>query len=298
MSRLQDKHLYEIVIPGTHDSGTEGFPTISPSRTQVYKINEQLEGGVRFLDMRLAYNSVEDNFHVVHGTDVASNLNFDTVVKWCNDFLSLNPTETIVMSIKQEGLLPGPDDAFARELSSWHTTHANNHDWKSDLWYTTDSAIPTVEQAKGKIVLVKRYKVSNQSGAPLFFGGFDFTFINGNQSGGWTLLSPQSPSPQNPYVLVQVQDEYKYEGEAKKDAVEGFIESVMGGYVMPSPPNYVGWGINFASSANPTPYQAAEVVNPWLAARLRQITGKLYGVLLTDYAQPALWQQIYGLNFN
>ena len=47
MSAFQRKLLYDLLIPGTHDSGTEGFPVGSPSRTQYYKIHEQLDGPPR-----------------------------------------------------------------------------------------------------------------------------------------------------------------------------------------------------------------------------------------------------------
>lgn len=177
MSPFRNKFIHELIIPGAHDSGTEGFPAISPSRTQYYTIDEQLRDGVRFLDMRLAYNSVEDNFHVVHGIDVASNLNFDTVVKWCADFLAAHSSETILMSIKQEGLLPGSDEAFARELSNWNATHVKNGDWKSDLWFTTNE-MPRVADAKGKIVLLRRYTVPvSVANSPLFLVDWIFPIL-------------------------------------------------------------------------------------------------------------------------
>jgi 1-phosphatidylinositol phosphodiesterase len=186
MAQLQNKRIYDLFIPGTHDSGTEGYPVGSPSRTQYYKIDEQLAGGVRFLDMRLAYNSVEDNFHVVHAGDVISYLNFDTVVEWCDRFLTQNPSETILMSIKQEGSFPGSEDAFAHGLSIWHARHSSQGDWRTDLWYTATDHVPTVAEAKSKIILLRRYTVAPppSGGAPLlFFGGFNLDFINSSQSG-------------------------------------------------------------------------------------------------------------------
>jgi len=65
--------------------------------------------------------------------------------------------------------------------------------------------------------------------------------------------------------------------------------------------NYLGhkhWRfINFASTANLGPLQAANDINPWLENQLKGFSGKIYGLLLTDYAQPALWKQIYEINF-
>jgi hypothetical protein len=301
MAQFQDTPFYALLIPGTHDSGTEGFPS-GPSRTQYYKINEQLEGGVRFLDMRLAYNSVEDNFHVVHDKDVISYLNFDTVVEWCNTFLAANPSETILMSIKQEGSLPGSEDAFARGLSTWHDRHANQGDWKPDLWYTTNNAVPTVRQAKSKIILLRRYTVTppSKGPVPLFFGGFSLDVINHTERAGtFMLVVPSAPSPTSPSVLVEFEDHYNVPPQEKIDLVEPCVTYTMGGYLPPSPPNERFWNLTFASTSDPGPLRASNVVNPWLTARLAEITppSRIYGVLLTDFAQPALWQQIYEFNF-
>src|SRR5262249_10761867 len=132
MSAVQGKQLFALMIPGTHDSGTEAF--VGLSRTQYYKIDEQLVNGVRFLDMRVAWNPAEGNFHVVHAADEVSYLNFDTVVTWCSEFLKSNPTETIVMSIKQEGLAWSvgkglSDAAMATTLNTWNAAHVQKGDW-------------------------------------------------------------------------------------------------------------------------------------------------------------------------
>jgi hypothetical protein len=299
MAQFQDTPIYELCIPGTHDSGTEGFPPGSPSRTQYYTITEQLAGGVRFLDMRLAYNAAEDNFHVVHSGDVISYLNFDTVVEWCNAFLAQNQSETILMSIKQEGSLPGGEDAFARGLTDWHDRHSAQGDWKSDLWYTDDAAVPTVKKAKSKIILLRRYAVTPPSTGqpPLFFGGLNLDPMNASFGGSFEVVSPPAPSPAKPNVIVGYEDHYKIGPDEKKQRVDGMLTHSMGAYTMPSPPNTLMWSFTFASTSSPGPLRAANAINPWLSARLTEIPGRLYGVLITDYAQRELWQQIYNVNF-
>ena len=292
MSQVQDKRIYELMIPGTHDSGTEGFPPLSPSRTQYYTIDEQLNGGVRFLDMRLAWNGAENNFHVVHAGDVLSYLNFDTVVEWCDAFLVAHPTETILMSIKQEGAFPGGDDAFAQELSRWNTANAQSGKWRADLWYVDSSTMPTVTTVKSKIVLLRRYSPTPTPGVP-FSMGFDLTFINGSQRGSAGLVPG---SAQSPAVDLSLQDEYEAAPEDKKGFLDSYLSQMESNFV--PGPNNMSWTLNFASSANgggllPGPLYAANAINPWLTARLGQVSGKLYGVLLTDYADRALWQQIY-----
>ncbi|KAF0812708.1 1-phosphatidylinositol phosphodiesterase [Andreprevotia sp. IGB-42] len=302
--QIQQRQLHEILIPGTHDSGTEGFPAGSPSRTQYYKINEQLAGGVRFLDLRLAYNAVEGNFHVVHASDVDSSLNFDTVVKWCADFLLQNPGETILMSIKQEGAAPGGDDAFGQELTAWHRQHAAAGDWKADLWYTDDSAIPTVAQASGRIVLLRRYAAPVvRTPADIFFGGFNLAPINGAPQGRFqvspSLISLQLGDLQTTVYCVY-QDQYTFASDDKEPAIDAMlVEMAHYGSYLGAPLNQA-WFFNFASTANPGPLRAAEKINPWLKEQLDfryTLQRKIYGVLITDYAQPEEWQQIYAVNF-
>jgi hypothetical protein len=298
MASFQKKRIYELLIPGTHDSGTEGFPVGSPSRTQFYKINEQLDGGVRFLDMRLAYNSAEDNFHIVHAGDVLSYLNFDTVVKWCADFLKAHQTETILMSIKQEGTRPGSDAAFAAGLAAWHAAHAAKGDWKSDLWFIKADTFPTVSEARSRIVLLRRYTPGGTpTGTDLgFYGGLPLDYINDHEAGSFPMVRPkENPTPAVPYVDGHVQDAYKLGGDEKKTKVSQMLTE-MGSYHITGRQNEMAWHINFASTGSPGPLRASKVINPWLKERLARVKVPLYGVLITDYAQPELWQQIYTFN--
>ncbi|WP_161974518.1 phosphatidylinositol-specific phospholipase C domain-containing protein [Piscinibacter terrae] len=299
--RIQSRPLHEILIPGTHDSGTEGYTVGSPSRTQYYKINEQLAGGVRFLDMRLAYNSAEDNFHVVHSGDVASWLNFDTVVKWCADFLVANPGETILMSIKQEGSFPGGEDAFGRGLTAWHEKHVKNGDWKKDLWYTDASAIPTVAQASGRIVLLRRYVTPlAPSPADIFFGGFNLAPINSAPQGSFQVSPPILSFPVGDLqttVYCAYQDQFTYGGTDKETAIDNLLTEMASATFYKGVPLHQAWFFNFASTASPGPLRAANEINPWLQQKLSALKHKIYGVLITDYAQPAEWQQIVAINF-
>lgn len=57
------------------------------------------------------------------------------------------------------------------------------------------------------------------------------------------------------------------------------------------------WNLNFASTAKPTPKDAAHDINPWLQVELTLVTHSICGVLLTDFADQSLWSQIYEMNF-
>lgn len=94
-----EKYLSDISIPGTHDSGALYEPVKGIAKCQNLKLGEQLNVGVRYLDIRC--REYED-FFVIHHGSIYQHLNFDDVINTCTDFLSNNPTETIIMSIKEE----------------------------------------------------------------------------------------------------------------------------------------------------------------------------------------------------
>lgn len=59
---IGDKKLSQIVLPGTHDSGTSGIGGANGNvaKTQVKTIGEQLSDGIRYFDIRLTENAHRD----------------------------------------------------------------------------------------------------------------------------------------------------------------------------------------------------------------------------------------------
>ena len=148
MAALPDsRSLAEITIPGTHDSGA----TVNllgglfvQSKCQNLSIADQLNSGVRFLDIRLKLESGKLN--VYHGI-VSQNLNLDQVLSDCKAFLAAHPGETILLSIRDEAESDSAD--FANAIAT-----AINQD--SSMWYITNR-MPKLGEARGKIVLLRRY---------------------------------------------------------------------------------------------------------------------------------------------
>lgn len=138
--------LSEISIPGTHDSGALYEPFPGTAKCQDLTIGEQLDIGVRFLDIRCRH--YQDAFLIHHGV-IYQNLSFDEVLEDTIDFLKSNPTECIIMCIKEEF------DAYDNTRSFEETF--NSYVMKNpDMWYFTTS-VPTLNEARGKIVLMRRF---------------------------------------------------------------------------------------------------------------------------------------------
>lgn len=98
-SVADNTNLAALSIPGTHDSGARTEPVSGTAKCQNLSIREQLDAGTRFLDIRCRH--IGDAFAIHHGS-IYQNLNFTDVLTACYSFLAANPTETIVMCVKEE----------------------------------------------------------------------------------------------------------------------------------------------------------------------------------------------------
>ena len=152
-----DKLLSDLSIPGTHDSGSKNIGN-TRARTQNFTIEEQLDDGIRFLDIRLrwkgsfGYNGqIKHNLGLFHG-DNDCGVSFDQVLDWIKTFLSYHPNEVILMSIKNEK--KGED--ISEYLSH---SYFGDERWK-DLFYTGNciERLPTLGEVRGKIIVFKRFE--------------------------------------------------------------------------------------------------------------------------------------------
>ncbi|OUS27602.1 hypothetical protein A9Q99_14260 [Gammaproteobacteria bacterium 45_16_T64] len=112
----QDINLRDLVIPGTHDSGTYGITASSDvslgsetwfyqfakpvvagwSKTQACNIAQQLDGGIRYLDLRLEWH--KDQVWIVHGmfSDTLEN-----VLQDIGTFSEAHPQEIVILDFQE-----------------------------------------------------------------------------------------------------------------------------------------------------------------------------------------------------
>ena len=108
MSKVDDEiWLSEMSIPGTHDSGTaeehddnycSGLMVGRCCQTQDWTLKQQLEAGIRFVDIRLKH---KNNDFILHHDFITIGPNLKFVLDVFTTFLKENPTETIIMSYQQ-----------------------------------------------------------------------------------------------------------------------------------------------------------------------------------------------------
>ncbi|QHS59525.1 phosphatidylinositol-specific phospholipase C [Chitinophaga agri] len=147
MSGLADNtSLAALSIPGTHDSGARTEPVAGTAKCQDLTIAQQLEAGVRYLDIRCRH--IGNAFAIHHGS-IYQNLNFDDVLQACTSFLTSHPQETIIMSVKEEYDATDNTRTFEQTFDTYVQQYAS--------FWSTGATIPTLGQVRGKIVLLRRF---------------------------------------------------------------------------------------------------------------------------------------------
>lgn len=260
--------LSQIDIPGTHDSGARiGGAFVA---TQDLSISEQLQAGVRYLDIRLRHF---ENALVVHHGSFYQELNFDDVLIACTDFLDAHPSETILMQVKEEYTPAGNTRSFEETFVTRYVATAAYQGY----FYLTD-AIPALDTVRGKIVLVRRFHAGQQF-------GIDATDWADNSS------YDQAGSK------IYVQDRYNTHGAQKWMDMGYFFNRTR-----TTVENRLR--LNFASGYEsiiglPFIRNISDYVNPRLESYFSHRFATLYrhGIVVMDFPPPSLIEKIYRANF-
>ncbi len=152
MGELADEHpLSALSLPGTHNSPT--YRVALPSvRCQAVRIRDQLDNGVRFFDVRVSVSPNSRHLPLVHAAfpvALSGTKYFADMLKEIYAFLDTNPSETLIMSIKREGIGKGTDQHLSKILKEHYYEDGTR-------WYT-EPRIPRLGEVRGKIILLRRH---------------------------------------------------------------------------------------------------------------------------------------------
>lgn len=156
MSNLKNETpLAALSIPGTHNSPT--YHTALPSvRCQAVSVKDQLNNGIRFLDVRVQpqdpNNPAKDELILVHSAfpvSLTGTKYFRDMINIVNAFLDSNPSETVIISLKREGVGKATDQQLSKILHDHYATDPAR-------WFT-ENRIPALGEARGKIVVIRRF---------------------------------------------------------------------------------------------------------------------------------------------
>jgi 1-phosphatidylinositol phosphodiesterase len=204
MSTLPDTlPLSALSIPGTHNSHTY-YRALPSVRCQSVDIKTQLENGIRFLDIRAqpahAHDPSKKDLYLVHGAFPISLTGpkylapiLDTIYK----FLTAHPSETILVSLKREGVGSSTDAHFARILQD-HYLGPNAAKWH------TGTSIPYLGAVRGKCVLLRRYTTTDTTNTSNTAHYFSSSANHGLDATAWPHNTSSSLFPSgNPTFCLQ-----------------------------------------------------------------------------------------------
>lgn len=234
-----DRTLNTINIPGTHDSSMKEIYTFSgplridsKAKTQVLYIDEQLNAGIRYIDLRFnnflknddGWRDLYYDLTLTHGktsmggtyyaeSKNGGHLKLTEIIGYLRDFLTANPSETVIVSYQAETqesrYEPNIYDAanrlfknFFREINP--STGKSFVYMEDGKWGKPITAFPKLADCRGQIVLSSDAPVDS-SGYKPFPGGFSNAFLGARR---------QAP-----------EGSYKDDAEEKKIHVGNFYQS-------------------------------------------------------------------------
>ncbi len=262
--------LCDITLPGTHDTcALHGgdWPT-----TQSRPLAEQLNAGVRFIDIRCRHEG--DVFNIFHGI-ADQHLEYGAGVQQvCLDFLAAHPAETIVMSVKPEGDGGGNARTFEQLFGDYIERFGCEAHWR------LADTMPTLAEARGRIVLFRRF---DTDAADRVLG-----------------LAPL-PWPDNTIfeaghaARFHIQDAFRIPTLADREIKWRRIEALLGEAGRGAGTAFV----NFCSGTGlgSHPRLMADEINPRLTDYLTKTARGRFGWVLVDFESDALNRLLFETNF-
>ncbi|MEK4677601.1 MULTISPECIES: phosphatidylinositol-specific phospholipase C [Bacillus] len=169
--------LSTLSIPGTHDSmALHDKLAFGYAKAQTASLSTQLEKGIRYIDIRI--RDTGDAFAIHHGI-IYQDAMFGDVLNMVTDFLRNNPTETVIMRVKNEDEqdINRYEEIFQKYWESY----------KSYFWNPTSSN-PKLGEIRGKIVVLQDFKSQTKFGIP--YSGLDVedAFDNVTLGSKWNIV--------------------------------------------------------------------------------------------------------------
>ncbi|MGR3319473.1 MAG: PKD domain-containing protein [Candidatus Anammoxibacter sp.] len=237
-----DTLISDISIPGTHDTAAVADgPTDNSVKTQQMSLREQLDAGIRALDIRARHEDKEDGkgarFYIYHGKYFQNDFCGDNAEDVCGDFgdvlrivagfLVAHPSETVLMRFGTDGV-PSPKGKLTssktyEDTFRWYRKESpyGSYIWKPPAPGLADpdsfgnnpkmknknyhSQIPKLGEIRGKIFILQNFPIDSDA-----FYGMAWSFDNVEIQDLWELTT-----------LIDIQ-------EKKSDVAAFFVKTKLG----------------------------------------------------------------------
>ena len=168
---IRDESLIsDMWIPGTHDTMARHdcwYDPIGFAKCQSWELKEQLDRGIRAIDIRVRYNGCDDL--PIHHGECYQDADWQKVVDTLQEWITTHPTEFVLVFVQREykggctnGLCCGGRELLDY-LSSLYLNRASFIDASKWCWGPTSchavgSSWPTYGDFKGKLVFMRQTK--------------------------------------------------------------------------------------------------------------------------------------------
>eukprot|EP01084_Bolivina_argentea_P082283 148990_1 len=157
-----DKPLNEINLPGTHDTTAYASYLSKFTQTQDKNLQQQLDIGVRFLDLRIRWIPRKKKFVFAHGPTNFPFIPFEKALDIMISFLRFYDTETLIVSFwpEKHSMQWGQTKKITtKQFKKWLTNPNNPYkDWFYKFQWRdrkkTIRKMPTLGETRGKIVMM------------------------------------------------------------------------------------------------------------------------------------------------
>ena len=305
MANIPDDALLSSVnIPATHDTGTAGvvgdvIPQVSGTSCQNLYYDEQLNVGARSFDIR--GNATKDKASptdvlIVHGKGIwqceekdGSHLRLQSIFNTSLDFLEKHPSETIILTIKPDaGSVVGLEHAVAEFVE------------KNKEKVYSDGDIPSMKEARGKIVLIRRFELTqNYEDWQTQAMGLNLANWDDVNYRDYKYAYKTYDDGKNRVYIQDAYNTYDCDIYSKKwEYIAGAMKQTTG-KDKSHPIEYNSWVFNYTSCANGIPLNMTRHINPDLYTDKENcIDNRFLGTVMLNFIDDPMARLIYETNSN
>lgn len=165
--------IADINLPGSHDAAAINKKHHTPYACHYTTIPEQLESGIRVLDIRIKVKGSYSNYSFVtcHGKAFGGKWHLNeyqslaSVLDECSAFLKNYPSEFVVMMLQIDDWDGKDQQRMYRALDSLVFSSAN----KYPIYNVGNNKLPLAAELRGKIYLLNRISDAHEFGVPVKF---------------------------------------------------------------------------------------------------------------------------------